>query len=97
VSFGPWLIPAGYLMYKSNYFPNILGILVIVAGIGHLIECFQYFLLPDLAVISAPGVIISVIGEFALAGWLLVKGVKVPEMKAVENKSVGDKVTLSVS
>jgi hypothetical protein len=97
VSFGPWLIPAGYLMYKSNHFPNILGILVLLAGVGHLIECFQYFLLPDFAVISSPVVIIAVIGEFALAGWLLVKGVKVPEKKAVDNRSVGDKVKVTVS
>jgi hypothetical protein len=97
VSFGPWLIPAGYLMYKSNYFPKVLGMLVLFAGVGHLIECFQYFLLPDLAVISSPFVLIAVIGEFALAGWLLVKGVKVPEKKTVENRSVGNKVNVTVS
>jgi hypothetical protein len=95
MSFGPWLIPAGYLMYKSNYFPKLLGILVLIAGIGHLIECFQYFLLPDFTVISYPGVIIAVIGEFALAGWLLIKGVKVPKIKASENSSVGDEVKAS--
>jgi hypothetical protein len=95
VSFGPWLIPAGYLMYKSNHFPNILGILVLLAGVCHLIECFQYFLLPDFAVISYPVVLITVIGEFALAGWLLVKGVKVTEKKAVEDRPVGEKVNAS--
>jgi hypothetical protein len=82
VSFGPWLIPAGYLMYKASYFPKVLGILVLIAGVGHMIECFQYFLLPDFAVISYPGVIIAVIGEFALAGWLLIKGVQIPALKA---------------
>ncbi len=97
VSFGPWLIPAGYLMYKSNYFPKILGILVLLAGVCHLIECFQYFLLPDLAILSSPGVVIAVIGEFALAGWLLVKGVKVPEKKSTQDSSVGEKVNISVS
>ena len=97
VSFGPWLIPAGYLMYKSSYFPKVLGILVLLAGIGHLIECFQYFLLPDLTVISSPGVVITVIGEFALAGWLLIKGVKVPVLKANEEKSSGTKINTSVA
>jgi hypothetical protein len=89
VSFGPWLIPAGYLIYKSSYFPKILGILVIFAGISHLIECFQYFLLPDLTVISSTVVVVAVIGEFALAGWLLIKGVKVPALKVIEEESVG--------
>lgn len=78
MSFGPWLIPAGYLVYKSSYFPRILGIVVMLGGIGLLIEAFQFFLLPDHEVISLPGSVVAVIGEFALCGWLLVKGVKVP-------------------
>jgi len=82
MSFGPWLIPAGYLVYKSGYFPRILGILVILAGFGILIEGLQYFLLPDYAVISLPGSVIAAIGEFAFCGWLLLKGAKIPEMKS---------------
>jgi hypothetical protein len=97
MSFGPWLIPAGYLMYKSNYFPKILGILVLLAGVCHLIECFQYFLLPDFVVISYPAVLIAVIGEFALAGWLLVKGVKFPLSKVVEDRPVREKVNASTA
>jgi hypothetical protein len=95
VSFGPWLIPAGYLMYRSTYFPKVLGILVLIAGVGHLIECFQYFLVPDFAVISYPGVIIAMIGEFALAGWLLIKGVQIPALKANGEKSNGVKKSAS--
>jgi len=82
MSFGPWLIPAGYLVYKSGYFPKILGILVILAGFGLLIEGLQYFLLPDYAVISSPGSVVASIGEFAFCLWLLLKGAKIPEMKS---------------
>ena len=82
MSFGPWLIPAGYLIYKSGYFPKILGFLVILAGFGILIEGLQYFLLPDYEVISSPGNVAATIGEFALCGWLLLKGAKIPEMKS---------------
>jgi len=82
LSFGPWLIPAGYLVYKSGYFPRILGILVILAGFGILIEGLQYFLLPDYEVISYPGSVVASIGEFAFCGWLLLKGAKIPEMKS---------------
>ena len=89
VSFGPWLIPAGYLMYKSSHFPKILGILVLLADAGHMVECFQYFLLPDLAVISSPGVVIALIGEFSLVGWLLIKGVQIPALKANKEESKG--------
>jgi len=82
MSFGPWLIPAGYLVYKSGYFPRILGILVILAGFGLLIEGLQYFLLPDYEVISYPASAAGTIGEFAFCGWLLLKGAKIPEMKS---------------
>ena len=82
MSFGPWLIPAGYLVYKSGYFPRILGVLVILAGFGFLIEGLQYFLLPDYEVISYPGSVVAFIGEFAFCGWLLLKGAKIPEMKS---------------
>ena len=82
LSFGPWLIPAGYLVYKSGYFPRILGVLVILAGFGILIEGLQYFLLPDYEVISYPGSVVASIGEIAFCGWLLLKGAKIPEMKS---------------
>ena len=84
LSFGPWLIPAGYLFYKSDYFPKILGILAILAGCGILIEGLQYFLLPDLAVISFPGSVVATIGEFTICGWLLIKSVKVQHIAAGE-------------
>ncbi|GAH56723.1 unnamed protein product [marine sediment metagenome] len=79
LSFGPWLIPAGYLVYKSGYFPRILGVLVILAGFGLLIEGLQYFLLPDYEVISYPGSVVASIGEFAFCGWLLLKVLKYPK------------------
>jgi len=82
MSFGPWLIPTGYLVYKSGYFPKILGVLAILAGFGFLIEGLQYFLLPDYIVISYPGSALAIIGEFALCGWLLLKGAKIPEIKS---------------
>jgi hypothetical protein len=86
MSFGPWLIPAGYLIYKSGYFPKILGILAILAGLGILIEGLQSLLLPDYEMISYPFALIAVIGEFAVCGWLLVKGAKIPEEGEKETK-----------
>jgi len=82
MSFGPWLIPAGYLVYKSGYFPRILGVLVMLAGFGILIEGLQYYLLPDYEVISSLGSAVASIGEFAFCLWLLLKGAKIPEIKS---------------
>jgi hypothetical protein len=87
MSFGPWLIPAGYLMYTSGYFPKILGVLAVIAGIGISIEGFQLFLLPGYEVISNVAGVAAVIGEFAICGWLLIKGVNVEqwEKRALES------------
>lgn len=85
MSFGPWLIPTGYLMYTSGYFPKLLGILGMLAAIGFLMQGFQYFLLPNNDVVSTVGSVVSIIGEFAICGWLLIKGVNVEQW---ENRKV---------
>jgi len=82
MSFGPWLIPLGYLFYESGYIPRIIGIIAILAGIGILIEGFQALLLPGLEVISLPAGVVAAIGEFAICGWLLVIGVQTSKMKS---------------
>jgi hypothetical protein len=97
LSFGPWLIVAGYLVYRSEHFPKILGVLVALAGIAILIENVQLLILPHFEVLTYLTGIVSVIGEFGFCGWLLVKGVKVPEKKAIQDSSVAEKVNISVS
>ena len=82
IFFGLWLLPLGYLIFKSGYFPRILGILVMIACFGHLLEFFQVFLFPGYEVIAYPGLVAAVIGEFSLMFWLLIKGAKIPEMKS---------------
>ena len=82
MSFGPWLIPLGYLFYESGYFPRMLGIIAVLAGIGILIEGFQHLLLPGLEVISLPAGVVAAIGEFAICGWLLLIGVKTSKIKS---------------
>ncbi len=79
IFFGLWLLPLGYLIYKSDHFPKILGILVMIACFGHLLEFFQIFLFPSHEVIAYPGLIAAMIGEFSLMFYLSIKGVKAPK------------------
>jgi hypothetical protein len=37
---GLWLFPLGYLAIKSDFIPKIIGILLLVAGAGYVIDCF---------------------------------------------------------
>ena len=63
IPFGVWLLPLGYLVFKSGFLPKILGILLIVDCFGLLIYVCQRFLLPDYAVISYPCWVIGFIAE----------------------------------
>jgi hypothetical protein len=76
IPFGFWLLPLGYLVFKSGFLPKILGILLIVDCFGLLIYVCQRFLLPSYEVIAYPCWVIGFVAEFGLALWLLVKGVK---------------------
>ncbi|MBN2011420.1 DUF4386 domain-containing protein [candidate division KSB1 bacterium] len=75
--FGVHLLLLGYLLFKSDLFPGILGVLIAVAAAGYLIESFGNFLYPEHKAAYALIVAIpAVIGEVTLTLWLLIKGVK---------------------
>ena len=83
VFFGLSVFVLGYLVFKSGYFPRILGVLLIFASLGYLIDSFANFLLPNyseykdifMVVVVVPGAI----GELSLTFWLLFKGAKIQQ------------------
>lgn len=79
VIFGLHLVLLGYLVFKSGYIPKILGILVILAALGYLIDSAGQMLSPNYDMTIA---MFTFIGEVLLVFWLLFKGVKTPEMKS---------------
>jgi hypothetical protein len=77
VFFGFHLVTLGILLYKSGYFPRVLGVLLMVASIGYLLESFGNFVLPKYEEIYATVVILlAAIPELSFTLWLLVKGVR---------------------
>ncbi len=77
IFFGLWLVPLGYLAYKSGMFPKALGVVLIVAGVCYLVDMLVLFLVPDFGEkINQFLVIPPIIGEVWMLGYLLVKGVK---------------------
>ena len=79
--FGVNLLILGYLIFKSGYFPKILGILTIVAAVGYLLaDSFAKVLLSNYAeyaaVFDSAVIIPAFVAELALCLYLLVKGVK---------------------
>lgn len=82
--FGLWLLPLGYLVFKSGFLPKIIGILLIIGFLGYMIDFFTFFLIPDFNATIEPLFQITAIGEFLMAFWLLIKGVKISEKKSLD-------------
>ena len=83
VFFGLHLFVLGYLIFKSSYIPRVLGVLLIVASIGYLINSFAGVLLPNIPAESRMVLIVpAIIAELALTLWLLLRGGKIDEMKS---------------
>lgn len=78
VFFSIHLFVLGFLIFKSGYIPRIIGILLIIAAAGYLIDSSANFLLADysdyenifLLIVAVPGII----GELSFTLWLLIKG-----------------------
>jgi hypothetical protein len=77
--FGLWLLPLGYLVVKSGYFPKPLGILLMIGCLGHLVDVYTRFLAPELgATVSPFAMTPAAVAELSFIAWLLVKAVRVP-------------------
>jgi len=80
IFFGVSCLIAGYLMYRSGYFPQVLGILQAMAGLSYLINSFALLLLPSLAARMFPAIVLpAFVGELSTCVWLIVKGVNIPK------------------
>jgi hypothetical protein len=77
VFFGLWLVPLGYLAYKSDLFHKWLGVVLIVGGICYIVDLLAAFLVPNFGqTIHTFIVIPSAIAEISMVVYLLVIGVK---------------------
>jgi Domain of unknown function (DUF4386) len=77
--FGLWLLPLGYLVVKSGYFPKVLGVLLAIGCLGYLVDLFARFLTPAVAdTIARFALAPAAVGELAFVAWLLVKAVNAP-------------------
>jgi hypothetical protein len=73
---GLFLLPLGYLFFKSGFVPRFLGILLMAGCFGYLLELVIVFVFPNYEVISYLGLGVAIIAEFVLTFWLLLKGIK---------------------
>ena len=80
IFFGLWLFPLGYLIYKSGYFPKIIGVCVLIGGIGYTVGSFLGLLMPNLTGLLSILQLMT-FGEIIFLGWLVIKGAKLPKTR----------------
>jgi len=76
IIFGFHLLLLGYLVFRAGYMRRILGILLILASLGYLIDGFGKLLSADYNMNIS---MFTFIGEVILIFWLLIKGWKIKE------------------
>lgn len=74
IIFGFHLLLLGYLFLKAGYMKNILGILIIIAALGYLIDGLGKVLFENYHLTIS---MYTFIGEVVLLFWLLIKGRKI--------------------
>jgi hypothetical protein len=75
---GLWLLPLGFLIWQSRLMPRVFGLLLLLGGIGYLIQevggvlssSFGQTLLSQLATLPAAA------GEIGSGVWLLLRGIR---------------------
>jgi len=79
VIFGIHLVLLGYLIYRSGYIPRIIGILLVIDGLGWVIDSLQPYLYPNA---HLGFLFITFFGELVFMLWLLIRGWKIQEPTA---------------
>ena len=75
IFWGLWMIPLGWLSYRSGLVPRAIGVGLIVGSFGYVLA----FALPTLGIDLPPAVggalaAVTLVSEFAFMFWLIVKG-----------------------
>lgn len=78
IIFGFHLLFLGYLMLKAGYMHRILGILLIIASLGYIIDGFGRLASSNYNISIS---IYTFIGEIVLIFWLLIRGRKIKEIE----------------
>lgn len=77
---GLWLFPFGYLVYRSNFIPRILGVFLLLNGIAYVLHSFTSLLYPEYkTLVGQIAIPFWTVGEISISLWLLIKGVKTEE------------------
>ena len=82
VFFGFHCLIVGYLIFRSTFFPRILGLALAIGGFGYLANIFATALPPAMERHIFPYIMLPAgLAEIALTLWLIIRGVNVSRWK----------------
>jgi Domain of unknown function (DUF4386) len=81
VIFGIHLILVGYLIARSRYIPWWLGVILVINGVGWMVNNLQPYLYPNA---NLGFIFITFLGELILMAWLLIWGWRIPQVDTLQ-------------
>lgn len=84
--FSLWIFFLGYLVYKSEFLPRILGGLLMIGGICYTLQAILFLLFPhiDATMLNA----LAFFSELLFYLWLLVKGVYIEQPEKMASETI---------
>jgi hypothetical protein len=76
IFWGLWLFPFGICVMRSGFLPRVLGVLLMVAGVGHTASALTDLAAPQHAKAVAQVTQFLTLGELPIIFWLLIRGAK---------------------
>jgi len=93
IFFGLWLLPMGYLVFKSSYIPKVIGVFLIITCLGYLIDFTTFFLYPNFGIVISE---YTWLGEVLMVFWLLIMGVNLRKFEEWNQESLKKQAELKV-
>jgi len=82
IFWGLWLFPLAYLAYQSNLFPKIIAFVLVISGLGYIVDSLSFLINQEAHLILRNYLSIpEALGEVIMLLWLLIKGVSIPDKK----------------
>ena len=75
--FGGTCLACGYLIYRSGFWPRIIGAFLALEGVAYLADSFANLIAPNVAPALFAALLVTGLAEVILCLWLLIRGVNV--------------------
>jgi hypothetical protein len=75
IFWGLWLFPLGLLVVRSGFIPRLIGVLLMLGGLGYVLNALTILLFPDAKGMTYVASLLGFVSEMVFILWLLIKGV----------------------